>query len=249
MLEPTALAQLEQHLPASPHLADNPAAVYLASLAPRSQRVQAGALTTVADFLGKDVQAVPWHQLHYQHMQAIRTQLAERYAPATANRILAALRGVLKEAWRLGLMDAETYHMAIDVQAVRGSTLPRGRGLSQGEFRALFAVCSDDTGPAGVRDAALLATLYAGGLRRSEDRVTMLDEDVHAREICRVQQVYNSCDRLPRAASVGRFLVSGVGPPDHRWKRRRRRNCRVGRWRGGRPGPPSSASSAFRPGS
>lgn len=153
-----------------PRIDQHPAAVYLASLSPRSRRVQAGALTTVASLLGieGDVLAVPWHQLHYQYMQNIRTQLAERYAPATANRILAALRGVLKEAWRLGLMDAETYHMAIDVQAVRGSTLPRGRGLSQGEFRALFAVCSDDAGPAGVRDAALLATLYAGGLRRSE---------------------------------------------------------------------------------
>ena len=50
---------------------------------------------------------LPWHRLGYQHTQALRAALADRYSPATVNRHLAALRGVLKEAWRLGLMDAE----------------------------------------------------------------------------------------------------------------------------------------------
>jgi len=149
----TTLASLNQNLPASQSRERNPAAVYLASLAPRSQRVQAGALATVADILGNvpgtgiegerrspygDVLAVPWHQLHYQHMQAIRTQLAQRYAPATANRILAALRGVLKEAWRLGLMDAETYHAAVDVQAVRGFDAPTWSGPVTGRVSGII---------------------------------------------------------------------------------------------------------------
>ena len=149
-----------------------PAAVYLARLAVGARRSQLGALRTMAHLLdGPDANpfTLPWHELGYQHTQALRTQLAERYAPATTNRMLAALRGVLTECWRLGLMDAEARARASDVATVRGTTLPRGRALKGGELRALFAVCQRREGaPAGARDAALLATLYAGGLRRSE---------------------------------------------------------------------------------
>jgi len=146
------------------------AAVYLARLAVGARRSQLGALRTMAHLLaGADADpfTLPWQQLGYQHTQALRTQLAARYAPATTNRMLAALRGVLTECWRLGLMDAEARARASDVAAVHGTTIPRGRALKGGELRALFAVCSDGNA-AGARDAALLATLYAGGLRRSE---------------------------------------------------------------------------------
>jgi site-specific recombinase XerD len=115
-----------------------------------------------------NAETMNWAALRYQHTHTIRSALAEHYAPATANKMLAALRGVLKEAWRLGLMDAETYHRAADLETVRGSTLPKGRSLSTGELRALIKVCSDDRSPAGIRDAAMLAVLYGAGLRRSE---------------------------------------------------------------------------------
>ena len=76
----------------------------------------AQALNVISDMLkpGNAWQNLPWGQIRYSHAAAIRAKLAERYAPATTNKMLSALRGVLKEAWRLGHMSAEDYARATD---------------------------------------------------------------------------------------------------------------------------------------
>jgi site-specific recombinase XerD len=155
-------------------LAQNPAAVYLGSLATGSRRTMQGALDTMAAILGDfDAFSCPWSHLRFQHTAALRSQLAERYAAATANKMLSALRGVLKAAWRLGQMDAEDYTRAVDVGSMTGETLPAGRAIEAGELAALLKTCTADTTAAGARDAALLALLYSCGLRRAE--ATALD--------------------------------------------------------------------------
>jgi site-specific recombinase XerD len=146
----------------------DPAAVYVSALGTeKSRRAQRGALATIAALLGFAPDAVPWAQLRYQHCNAIRTRLVERYAPATANRFLAAMRGVLREARRLGLMSAEDCAAACDLRPARGSRLPKGRSLSRAELRRLFRACAADP-KAGRRDAAMLALSFGGGLRRAE---------------------------------------------------------------------------------
>ncbi len=146
----------------------NPAAVYLAALAPSGRRTMAQALSVVVDLLGGgDVPSFPWASLRYEHAQAVRRILVERYAPATANKILSALRGVARECWRLGLMDAETHLRIRDVAGVRGARLPAGREVPMHELAKLFGACSS-AGASGVRDAAALALLFGCGLRRAE---------------------------------------------------------------------------------
>ena len=160
-----------------------PAAVYLARLSQGSRRTMRQALNAIAGLMSggsKDARAFPWAELRYQHTAAIRAQLAEKFAAATANKMIAALRGVLKEAWRLGQMSAEDYSRAADLSPIRVVSLPRGRALSSGEIRAIFRECTSDRRSIGRRDAALLAVLYGCGLRRSE--VVALDLADYSRE-------------------------------------------------------------------
>jgi len=151
-------------------LDQNPAAVYLASLAPGSRRTMLHSLNVIAWILTNDALdafSLDWGQVRYQHTAAVRAWLAQHYRPATANKMLAALRQVLKHAWKLGLMSAEDYHRAREMGSVRGETLPAGRDLAPGEIAALMQACEADPSPAGARDAAILALMYATGIRRS----------------------------------------------------------------------------------
>lgn len=154
----------------------NPALVYRDRLAPGSHRTMWAALETIAATCSGDrvgASEFPWHILRYEHTRKLRADLAARYAPATTNKLLAALRGVLKECWRLGLMSHAAYARATDLEAVSGSRVPTGRALSSGELTALLRTCETDPRPAGARDAAIFACMYPGGLRRAE--VVFLD--------------------------------------------------------------------------
>lgn len=152
-------------------LDQNPAAVYLASLRESGKRSMHHYLNVVAAKLSNnkcDAISFPWWLLRYQHTSAVRAWLQSDFKVATANTMLIALRRVLLESWRLGLMEAEDYRRASDIHAIKGETLPRGRALKGGEMAALVRVCAEDNSPIGIRDAALIAVLYGAGLRRSE---------------------------------------------------------------------------------
>lgn len=177
----------------------NPALVYLASLGQSSRRPMAQSLQAIADILGMDdYMLVPWGEMRYSVTQAIRTQLAEKYSAATANRHLSALRGVLKDAWRLGYMSAEDYQRAIDLKPVKGTKVKAaeaGRHLSTGEIGALVGACQDGT-KAGVRDAAIIAAGYGCGLRRSEIAKFELSDYDQSNESLRVRSGKGNKERV-----------------------------------------------------
>ena len=165
--------------PLWPH--GNPAVLYLASLGSASaRRTMRSAVGNLAGLLGCDsFEAAPWPLLRYAHVVALRAALVSlRFAPATVNRHLAALRGVVRQAWRLGYIAPDDYQRMSDIPGVRGTRLLTGRALSYPELEALFAACADGT-PAGHRDAALVALLFSAGLRRAEASSLLLaDIDV-----------------------------------------------------------------------
>ena len=169
-------------LPLPPHVIPpddlHPVEIYIASLSSGSKRTMRAALEKIAK-IASDGEATahnfPWSALRYQHTTAIRAVLADRrdgkknLAPATANKMLSALRGVLKECWRLGYISVEEKERASDIAPVRGSTIPKGREIRPGERKALFDAFAEDEKPVrGARDAAIIALLYVCGLRRSE---------------------------------------------------------------------------------
>lgn len=166
----------------------NPAAVYLASLksrdGKRSQRQALDAMAALMSGGAFDCFSFPWHKLEYQHTAALRARLSEIYKPATINKFLVALRRVLKECWRLGLMGVEDYQRAADLSAVNGQTLPAGRAVTSGEKGALMAACMADLSPAGARDAAILALMFCG-LRR--DEIPHLDRENYNQETGELQ--------------------------------------------------------------
>jgi site-specific recombinase XerD len=179
----TPLAIMPRPLPSDRH----PAHVYIARLGFGSRRTMSEALNVIAKLVTSaraDLETMPWSALRYQHTAAVRAALMEEYKPSTANKMLAALRGVLKECWRLGYMTAEDHQRAADVPTIKSQTLPRGRALASGEIAALMGTCGRDASPAGIRDAALIAVLYGAGLRRSESvGLNLADYNVETGEL------------------------------------------------------------------
>jgi len=152
-------------------LDQNAAAIYLTSLnSEAGRRTMRQALNVCTSLLSSDSNAFTfdWSQVRFQHVTAVRSKLAEVYKPASVNKMLAALRGVLKSAWQSGYMSAEDFHKAASVKGVKNDTLPAGRELTSGELSALMADCEHDTTNAGARDAAIIALMYSCGLRREE---------------------------------------------------------------------------------
>ena len=147
----------------------DPVEAYLDALAPRSQQAVRERLRAVARIAGVPPDEMPWHRLRAPHVEHIRNRLVrDGKAPASVNLTLAALRGVLRCARTYNLLTDEEYRRICEVKPARGSRLPAGRDVSLKELRALVQACQEDETPAGVRDAAILAVLYIGGLRRAE---------------------------------------------------------------------------------
>lgn len=162
----------------------NPAISYLASLGSKdSRRVQKVALDQIASALSngaiQDCLQFPWEKLDYGTVTAIKAWLDQKYAPATVNRYLVAVRRVIKEAWRHHLITAEEYQRATDVQSVSAQRLPTGRELESDEIKNLIQVCLEDQDnpTLGIRDAAIISLMYSSGLRRAEV-VTLDVEDI-----------------------------------------------------------------------
>jgi len=207
----------------APHGHDGrPVAAYLASLG--SDVSRAGMLANLrraarelGAIAGTDAptepEAIPWQSMTPAHMAALSARLGERFTPATANVTLAAVRGVLRSAWNLGMIDRERLERLTRdangrTHTVRGTSPERGRHLSAGELGALFrAAAADEHATRGARDAALLAILDGGGLRRAEAvALDVADVDLETEAVTVRRGKGRKARTVPLAAGAGAAL-------------------------------------------
>jgi integrase/recombinase XerD len=193
----------------------NPATAYLARQAVSTRATQRSALARVAaivlDRLA-DPELFEWHLLRYEDVGRLRAELVTRFAPATVNRVLAAVRGTLREAWASGLLEPDGRDRLIyGLGNVRGGGLQAGRVLEHREVDALLRACAADLTPAGARDAAIVGMLAGAGLRRAEVAgLDLADVDVDGDTVKVLGK--GSRERLvPLAPAVAARLAAWLG--------------------------------------
>lgn len=190
-----------------------PVTAYLDRLAPRSRRTYLGDAKSIAWYIFEpqgvaefrtqsEVDGLCWHLLGVEQGVQLCASLAACYAPSTARRMLSCYRGILRECWRQGRMSAEALARAIDLPAVRGERVGRGRALSWAEVERLLAAgrCT--------RDRALLACMLGAGLRRAE-AAALRRADV-GRQAGRTELLVNGKGRRQRRVALPDWAAAAL---------------------------------------
>jgi integrase/recombinase XerD len=183
-------------------LEKHPVAAYLLQMSPAGRQGMRDNLVRAAKILTQgrcaDPYSLAWHTISYVRVLALRRRLAEKYDLQTTNVTLAAVKGVLKQAWLLGYLTREEFERVCQIKAVRGSRLSPGRWVETEELASLFRSCREDPRqPLGQRDAAMLALLVGLGLRRAEAAdVQLKDVDLQAGTLTVVRGKGNKSRRL-----------------------------------------------------
>ena len=151
----------------------NPAAAYLDTQRPPGLRNMRSALNravkTFTEGRVTDALEFDWSQVDASLVEKLCSVMDEKaIAPATVNQMLSAVRGTMTQAWRQGLVDAETLLRVKDIPNLEVKRSRSRRHVGKDEIRRLFRMLHHDhSGPAEARDAAAIALLY-GGLRRTQ---------------------------------------------------------------------------------
>jgi integrase/recombinase XerD len=152
-----------------------PVTLYLERLAASGSRTQRINLVRAARILSGERDAgldYRWADLTSGHLEFLIGALrGQGLSPSVINSTVSAIRRVARWAWHFGQMPHEQYERLCDVPGVparRDSRRRAARALAVSEIDALFKSCEREQGLCAVRDACMIALLYAGGLRREE---------------------------------------------------------------------------------
>lgn len=158
---------------------NNPITQYLNHLRPSGRFTQRQCINIAAKLLGVPVkydengqeityQSFKWSDVRHQDVVTLRDKWAESHKPASVNAVLSAVRGVVKTAYKMGLISDAVYLEVDHFKGMKIDTPKAGKRLSMYELESVFHVCEIDLTPAGIRDNALIELTYMTGMRRAE---------------------------------------------------------------------------------
>jgi integrase len=161
----------------APATTDRLREIVLASVtSPHSKRNYAKAFDELERYL-----AIASQPLALDSFLGFRAHLVERgLSPSTINVQLSAIRKLIMEARKQGIIDSETAASLTDVENIRQQGTLTGNWLTRSQAKELLAV-PDSERLIGKRDHALLALLLGCGLRRQE-LAQLQVEDIVERE-------------------------------------------------------------------
>lgn len=140
-----------------------------------SQRTMTGALHRLATVFSEgtmDERTFPWELLVDEDLVSVMWgKVAERYARHTAAKDASALRVMLLQCHRVGLLTYEEYRHATSFEARGGhNTSQAGHYLSEDDLAVIVTTCAAGTGGRNtrIRDCALVMALASTGARGNE---------------------------------------------------------------------------------
>jgi integrase/recombinase XerD len=101
-------------------------------------------------------------------MGLIKTMEGKGKKIATIKNTLSCLKGVVKEAYDLELIETEHYHRILSVRPPKGFQEEKGKALSSEQITELFNDLEEQSDVIGVRDNSIVKLLIGTGLRRKE---------------------------------------------------------------------------------
>ena len=122
-------------------------------------------------FYHRECRLTEWHKTTRAWMLLMHSRLEKvGYAPYTRQRIVSAVRGVLRECRFLGLMSGDAYFQATEhMPTISADAPPAGRAVDLDEYLRLLEQCDKDLiRSRGVRDGAILSLGYFCGPRAGE---------------------------------------------------------------------------------
>jgi len=149
----------------------SPLPVYLQTLAPSGRRSMKSYLKTAITLLNKraTIDTFDWCSLRYEDLVKIRFKLLNHDKSInTINSTISALRGIIRVAFNMGLIDADTMLRVTAIKSVKGETLPAGRALSKEEVRQLLKKSCSGKDQISIRNCAMIYVLVDTGIRRDE---------------------------------------------------------------------------------
>lgn len=134
-----------------------------------------------------DLRAYPWHHLDQQSAADYREAVYATYRhQTTRNDIVCAVRRVVRECYKVGLISALRRDLVLEqLYTVTPGASTKRRRLTQAEIDALMATCQRLGTPAAqARNTAIVALFRTSGMRISElAAITLADWDREAHTI------------------------------------------------------------------